>query len=64
MENEKYKNHGKSWDENDELILERLARRGISLEIISQALERSPNAVFLHVVQVAYPEKVDIDSIF
>lgn len=63
MENEKPKNHGKPWDETDDLILERLARRGIPLDVIGQALERSPNAIFLHVVQVAYPETINIDSL-
>lgn len=58
------KNHGKKWDDEDELILETLARRGIGLDTIAKALQRKPSAVFAHVAHKAYPPNNLIDLYF
>ena len=41
----KYKNHGKPWNEDENIKLRRLVRDGLSNETISEKMERSPKSI-------------------
>lgn len=53
----------KKWDEDDEYILEQLILRGVSLDNITKALERKPNAIFSRVAHKAYQDLIELSRI-